>query len=238
MVDMARSTFKDGDKVVSLARDVEKQAANVSDNDIHARSLLMLGKVLDNSRHRPEALRHLERAKRMAIANCTLSSSIYCPIAYVYYHEKTLPEALDAAEEAWKLSEPRTDRVNQAQFSFLLGMILVSANRDTEAWKYMELSLTKNLEFGNRCNSARTLEYMGYGYLRRGDYLNAYGAYKAAAESYLGTVDEEQGCTNCKDNMAKIKDMQKNPDLNVGFDRPRADISWPSLFYPGAFASV
>ena len=156
----------------------------------------------------------------------------------MYYHEKRLPEALDAAEEAWKLSEPRTDLVNQAQFSFLLGMILFSANRDTEAWKYMELSLTKNLELGNRCNSARTLEYMGYGYLRRGDYLDAYGAYKAAAESYLGTVDEEQGCTNCKDNMAKIKDMQKNPDLNVGFDRPRADINWPSLFYPGAVASV
>ena len=61
---------------------------------------------------------------------------------------------------------------------------------------------------------------MGYGYLRRGDYLNAYGAYKAAAESYLGTVDEEPFCTNCKDNMAKIKDIQKNPDLNVGFERP------------------
>ena len=47
-----------------------------------------------------------------------------------------------------------------------------------------------------------------------------YGAYKAAAESYLGTVDEEPFYTNCKDNMAKIKDIQKNPDLNVGFERP------------------
>ena len=79
---------------------------------------------------------------------------------------------------------------------------------------------------------------MGYGYLRRGDYLNAYGAYEAAAESYLGTVDEEPYCTKCKVNMAKIKDMQKNPDLNVGFERPRRDINWPSLYYPGAAASV
>ena len=78
---------------------------------------------------------------------------------------------------------------------------------------------------------------MGYGYLRRGDYLNAYGAYKAAAECYLGT-DLEAHCTKCKDNMAKIKDMQRNPDSNVGFLRPSNDINWPSLFYPGAAASV
>ena len=128
--------------------------------------------------------------------------------------------------------------VNQAISSFLLGMILFSANRDTEAWKYVEISLTTNLELGNRRDSALMLEYMGYGYLRRGDFPNAYGAYKAAAESYLETVDEEPGCTTCKDNMAKIKDVQRNPDLNVGFERPRDDINWPSLYYPGVAASV
>ena len=69
-----------------------------------------------------------------------------------------------------------------------------------------------------------------YGYLRRGDYLNAY---EAAAESYLGTDLEEPDCTTCKDNMVKIKDMQKNPDLKVGFERSRWDNIWPSLFYPG-----
>ena len=128
----------------------------------------------------------------------------------MHYHENRLPEALDAAEEAWKLSEPNYP-VNQAQFSFFLGTVLFSANRDTEAWKYMEISLTKTLELGNRRESARTLEYMGYGYLRRGDYLNAYGAYEAAAESYLGTVNEENGTSWCKDSMAKIKDIQRNP---------------------------
>ena len=166
-----------------------------------------------------------------------MNSSIYCWIAQVHYHEKRLPEALDAAEEAWKLSQPRNNLVEQAPLSYLLGKILFSLNRDIEAWKYMEISLTKNLELGNRRESAMTLEYMGYGYLRRGDYFNAYGAYKAAAESYLGTEDEERSCTRCKDNMAKIKDMQKNPDLNVGFERPPFDINWRSLFYPGA-ASV
>ena len=156
----------------------------------------------------------------------------------MHYREKRLPEALDAAEEAWKISEPDVSLLNQAQASYLLGKILFSANRDTDAWKYMEISLTKNLELGNRRDSASTLEYMGYGYLRKGDYLTAYGAYEAAAESYLGTVDEEPDGTTCKDNMAKIKDMQTNPDLNIGFKRPRHDNDYPSLFYPSASASV
>ena len=111
-------------------------------------------------------------------------------------------------------------------------------NRDTEAWKYMEISRTNNLELGNRLHSAMTLEYMGYGYLRRGDYLNAYGAYEAAAESYLDTVYEKLDGATCKNNMAKIKCVQNNSGLNFGFERPRYDINWPSLFYPGAGASV
>ena len=235
MVNDARLTFEDGDKVVSLARDLEKRAANVSDDDIHASSLMILGRVLDEFGDRQEALRHLERAKLMGSG--TLRYDVYSWIAYVHYREKRLPEALDAAEEAWKLSEPDNYLSIRAEISFLLGTILFSADRDTEAWKYMEISLTKNLELGNRRDSAATLEYMGYGYLRKGDYFNAYGAYEAAVESYLGTVDEEY-CTKCKDNMAKIKNMQRNPDLNVGFERPRDDINWPSLFYPGAAASV
>ena len=135
MVNAARLTFKDHDKLVSLARDVEKEAATVSDDFIHARSLMILGSVLDKSGHRQEALRHLERAKQMGIG--ALSSSICFWIAYVHYNEKRLPEALDAAEEAWKLCEPRNDMVDQAINSFLLGRILFSANRDTEAWKYL-----------------------------------------------------------------------------------------------------
>lgn len=49
-------------------------------------------------------------------------------------------------------------------------MVLFSANKDTEAMKHSHL--------GNR-------------YPRRGDYFDAYGAYEAAVENYLGTVDEE-----------------------------------------------
>jgi hypothetical protein len=64
------------------------------------------------------------------------------------------------------------------------------------------------------------------------DYLNAYGAYEAAAENYLGTYLDKVCGTACRNNMEKIKDKQANPDLDVGFERPSADNDWPSLFYP------
>ena len=142
MVDGAYSslTFKDGGNVVSLARDVEKQAATVSDEleYIYARSLVMLGRVLNRYGHRQEALNHLERAKLMDTGASALSSDIHYSIVLVHHHDNRLPEALDAAKEAWKLSDPYTnDLVRQAQNSFLLGMILFNVNRDTEAWKYL-----------------------------------------------------------------------------------------------------
>jgi len=57
---------------------------------------------------------------------------------------------------------------------------------------------------------------MGYGYLRRGDYQNAYGAYEAAAEKYPGTVSVS-GEERCKENMARIKRKQANTDAVIGF---------------------
>ena len=78
-VNVACLTFEDGDKVVSLARDIEKQAATISDDFLHAKSLVMLGKVMVNIGNRQEALRHLERAKQMGIG--ALSSNIYYWIA-------------------------------------------------------------------------------------------------------------------------------------------------------------
>ena len=82
MVDVARMIFEDGDKVISMARDVEKQAATVLDDDIHARSLIILGFVLDKYGDRQEALRHLERAREMGIANGTLRLDVHYFIAH------------------------------------------------------------------------------------------------------------------------------------------------------------
>ena len=73
---------------------------------------------------------------------------------------------------------------------------------------------------------------MGYGYLHRGDYQNAYGAYEASAEKYLGTVDAYVAEV-CKNNMAKIEQKQGSPDAVIDFYRPSLDID-KSLFYPQA----
>ena len=83
MVNRARFMFEDRNKLVSLARDVEKQAATVSDDRIHAESLMTLGLVLHYSGRRQAALRHLERVRLMGIASGALSSNIYFWIAYV-----------------------------------------------------------------------------------------------------------------------------------------------------------
>ena len=69
MVNGARMTINDGDKVVSLARDVEKQAATISDDLTHAWSLMMLARVLNQFGYREEALRHLERVKQMGFSS-------------------------------------------------------------------------------------------------------------------------------------------------------------------------
>ena len=233
LVDGARIIVEDPDEVVSLARDVEKQSTTVSDDLVHARSLMLLGLVLvtrvNTIEYHREALCHLERSKKMAMGSIYLTDACQC-IAMLHYQENRLPEALDAIREAWKHAELRNNLVDQALISFTFSKILFSANRDTEAWKYIEISLLKCSHLGNIHGSAIALEYMGYGYLRRGDYLNAYGAFEAAMESYFGTTDEPGG-TRCKNNMAKIKDRQKNPDLNVGFERPAADNDF-TLFYP------
>lgn len=119
----------------------------------------------------------------------------------------------------------------QAFVSWEVGTILFSANRDTEAWSYIETALMKYSLLGNRRGSAIALEYMGHGYLRRGDYLNAYDAYEAAAGKYLGIPQQASSETRCKKNMAEIKRKQRNPSLDVGYERPYLDND-KFLFYP------
>ena len=83
---------------------------------------------------------------------------------------------------------------------------------------------------GDRPYIARSLEYTGYGYLRRGDYQNAYGAYEAAGEKYLGTTFADKA-QRCRDNMTRIKSKKENPNRVVGFHRHAMEID-KTLFYP------
>jgi tetratricopeptide (TPR) repeat protein len=175
---------------------------------------------------------HLNRALIMlkAVKNIPNLAIAYQVIARVHYREWRLPEALDAIQEAWKLVESGSDPNAKALISLESGLIHFSANRDTEAWKLTEIALMQASQYGDRLTVARALDLMGHGYLRRGDYDNAYGAYEAAAEKYRGTVNADRESV-CKDNMARIKMKQRNPDAEVGFYRLHMDPD-KSLFYP------
>ena len=77
---------------------------------------------------------------------------------------------------------------------------------------------------------------MGYGYLRRGDYRNASGAYEVAAEK-LFRIKHTEFVEKCKESMVWIESKQRNPDEVVGFNKPSMD--WDDLFfYPPVQALV
>jgi tetratricopeptide (TPR) repeat protein len=203
----ARLVLQANHEAISLARDVETKCAALSDNIIHGRSLVLLGAVLQEAGQPQEALRCLDQARTMlkAVGNTYNLAEAYQFTSLVHYGQGKLPEALDAVEEAWKLAQLTENVSLQADISLDFGKILFSTNRDTEAWEYIEISLMTASYIGKRYTVAKALEYMGYGYLRRGDYHNAYGAYEAAAEKYIGTVYADTDGRRCKDNMARIK---------------------------------
>ena len=232
LFDTARLVLQD-DEVLSLARDVETKCAALSDNIIHGRSLALLGAVLEQAQQPQEALRYLDQARTMlkAAENPYNLAEACQVISWVHYRQGRLPEALDAIEEAWKHAQLTENVSIQAVISLDFSKILFSTNRDTEAWEYLELSLMKASYLGNRVVVARALEYMGYGYLRRGDYQNAYGAYEAAAEKYVGTAE---ACVTrmCEENMARIKRKEEDTDMVIGFYRPAIEVDSEILFYP------
>jgi len=238
LVDTAQFELHDKDMIVSLARDVETKCAALSDDVIHGRSLVILGAVLHRAQQLHEALRCLDQARAMLkVAGNTYNvANAYQITSWVHYDEGRLSEALESIEEAWKGAELTENVSIQAEVSLDFGRILFSANRDTEAWKHTEIALMKASYTGNRLLIARALEYMGYGYLRRGDYHNAYGAYEAAAEKYLGTVDARVA-ERCRENMAGIKFKEENTDMVTGFYRHHLDAD-QTLFYPSVQASA
>jgi len=228
LVEAADATFEDRGEVISLARDVESKCAALLDDHVHGFSLVSLASALSSACKQQEALAHLNDARIMlkAAKNIPYLADTYQVIARVHFREGRLPEALDAIQEACKLvgSSPDPD------ISLESGLIHFSANRDIEAWEHTETALMEASRVGDRFCIAQALELMGYGYLRRGDYKNAYGAYEAAGEKYRGTVDAVAEA-KCKDNVARIMRKQMDPEAEVGFHRPRGDVD-RSLFYP------
>jgi len=231
--DAARMALQDKVEIIFLAHDVEKKCAALSDNIIHGSSLVLLGAVLKEARQPQVALRCLDQARTMlkAAGNTHNLAEAYRITSWVHYGQARLPEALDAIEEAWKHAQLTENVSIQAFISLDFGRILFSTNRDTEAWGYLEISLMKASYIGNRLLIAHALEYIAYGYLRTGDYQNAYGAYEAAAKTYFGTVWAHV-TSRCEENMARIKGKEENPDMDMDFYRPALDLNSGILFYP------
>ena len=200
---------------------------------------MLLGATLRFMQEWEEGLRYLDQARTMlkAAENTPNLSEAYHIISWMHYDQGRLPEALDAVEEAWKHAELTDNPFIQASISLSLGKTLFSANRDTEAWKYIETALMKDSYIGDRFAVAQALEYMGYGYLHRGDYQNAYGAYEATAEKYAGTVCANTSGGKCKDNMARIKQKQENTGITIGFHGHSLDFD-DTFFYPPVQASA
>lgn len=195
---------------------------------------MLLGASLQRARQGREALRYLDRAIAILLAipgSVHNLAVVYQIISRVHYLEKRFAEALNAIRKAWKYAEWSSNPTTQASIALRFSIILFSVNRDREAWKYIEIALMNSSHLGRQQESAHALEYMGYGYLRRGDYLNAHGAYKAAAEKYVGTFQEVMDGTRCARNMAKIKQKQYDSDFDVGYERPLLDVD-QTLFYP------
>lgn len=228
-VNCARHVDKHSE-IVSLARDVEARCATLSDNLVHARSLVFLGVVLDTAEQWSEALHSLGQAKTIlkVLKNDANLAYAYQITARVHYHQHQLQEALAAGEEARKYAELSDSPYIQAFIYQEYARILFSADRDQEAWARLEVSLMMAAQVGNRGGVAMALEYMGYGYLRRGDYGNAYEAYEAAAVEYCKSGEawvEER----CRDNMARIK-RKREEDAVIGFRRPHLSVE-NSLYY-------
>ncbi|EDR10070.1 uncharacterized protein LACBIDRAFT_325656 [Laccaria bicolor S238N-H82] len=130
-------------KIVSLARDVEARCATLSDNLVHARSLMSLGVVLDTAKQRSDALHSLRQAIALlkVLKNNANLAYAYQITARVHCHQHQLQDALAAVETAWKYAELSDSPYLQAFISQEHAGILLSADRVQEAWGCFETSL-------------------------------------------------------------------------------------------------
>ena len=130
-------------KAVSLARKVEARCATLSDNLIHAQSLISFGIVLDTAKQWSDALQCVNQAKTLlkGLKNDKNLAYAYLITARVHCHQHQLQDALVAVEEAWKYAELSDSQYIQAFISREHAMILMSAGRDQEARAREDVSM-------------------------------------------------------------------------------------------------
>ena len=188
LVDASRNVFP-REEVVSLARKVEKKCATLGDNLIHGRSLMYLAFALQEADRRQEALPFAEQARVMlaGVGNLCHLSNTYQLIARIHYYDKKLPDALDMITQASQLAARSGSPFFEGFVAVEFGMILFTLDRDAEAREQIELAYMKASNYGDEHCIVLALDYRGYGYLRKGDYLNALKAYEAASGKWAGT---------------------------------------------------
>ncbi|KAF8896888.1 hypothetical protein CPB84DRAFT_1815882 [Gymnopilus junonius] len=120
-------------------------------------NLMFVGLALQEAQRRQGALGYVERARVMLTALLTR----------VHYYDMRLPEVLA------KLSE---NAFFEAFIAVDYGMVLYNLNQDAEAWNMIEIALMKASHVGDTQSVALAFDYIGYGYLRRGDFRNALSA--------------------------------------------------------------
>ncbi|PPR03756.1 hypothetical protein CVT26_005795 [Gymnopilus dilepis] len=230
-VDASRNVLP-REEVVSLARKVEEKCATLGNDLIHGRSLMYLAFALQEADRRQEALPFAEQARAMlaGVGNLCHLSNTYQLIARIHYYDKKLPDALDMITQASQLAARSGSPFFEGFVAVEFGMILFTLDRDGEAWKQIELALMKASNYGDEHCVVLALDYMGYGYLRRGDYRNALEAYEAASGKWAGT-NETKSEKFCQENISKIKEKLRTPEAVIGFHRPGFDNN-DSLFYP------
>jgi len=133
--------WPDIDEIVSLAHDVETKCAAISDNITRARSLVLLGTVLQEAQQPQEALHYLDQARVMlkAAGNTYNLATAYQITSWVHYFQGRLSEALDAIEEAWKHAQLTENMSIQAVIPSLWQ---VPVQRQ---WRHRSMGVSRNI---------------------------------------------------------------------------------------------
>ena len=143
---------------------------------------------------------------------------------------------LNAVQEAWEIARAFDPLGLHGMIHRLRGQVLLRMGKVPDGLSSFEKALGAYQYVGAAMVIADALACIGYVYLHTGAYSDAYGAYEAATESYASLGDNSPDGQRCnmesRTNMENIRRKQENPDMHIGFYRPRLDRDHDELFYP------
>jgi len=143
---------------------------------------------------------------------------------------------LKAIQEAWEIARAFDPLALHGMIHCLCGQVLLRMGKLPDGLTSFEKALGAYQYVGAAMVIADALASIGYVYLHTGAYSDAYGAYEAATESYASLGKNSPDGQRCKmesrTNMENIRRKQENPDMHIGFYRPRLDRDHDELFYP------